>query len=194
MKPIILLFLVIGFTLTGLAQGSNVEFGIKGGVNFARFKLQPSHNTDSRVGFHVGMLTHIHLSDRFALQPELMYSSQGADYDNDRQDKFNYVNIPVLVQLMFGEGFRLQTGPQVGFLASAKFENEDAEADIDDNFKRGDFSWSFGAGYLGRSGIGVDARYNLGISNISKTNPDVENRVWQVGLFYQFRDRLRRDR
>ena len=191
MKPIILLFLSIGSTLTVLAQGNNVEFGIKGGVNFARFKLQPSHNTDSRVGFHVGMLTHIHLSDRFALQPELMYSSQGADYDNDRQDKFNYVNIPVLVQFMFGEGFRLQTGPQVGFLASAKFENEDAEADIDDNFKRGDFSWSFGAGYLGRSGIGVDARYNLGISNISKTNPDVENRVWQVGLFYQFRDRLR---
>ena len=47
---------------------------------------------------------------------------------------------------------------------------------------------SFGGGYLVRSGLGVDVRYNLGISNISENNDvDVKNRVWQFGLFYQFR-------
>lgn len=191
MKKFILISVATACTFTLFAQRNNVEFGIKGGVNFARFKVQPSHNTDSRVGFHVGMLTHIHLSEHFALQPELMYSGQGADYGSDHRDRFNYVNIPVLVQFMFGEGFRLQTGPQIGFLANATSDNDDVEADIDDNFKRGDFSWSFGGGYLGYSGLGVDVRYNLGISNIAKTGPDVENRVWQAGLFYQFRDRNR---
>jgi hypothetical protein len=90
---------------------------------------------------------------------------------------------------MFGDGFRVQTGPQVGLLLNAKSEHNNAEADIDNNYKKGDFAWTFGAGYLSHSGLGVDVRYNLGISNISKTTPDVMNRVWQFGLFYQFRDR-----
>jgi hypothetical protein len=179
--PIFLVHFVFG-------QSNLVEFGLKGGVNIASFKIEPEFNSDSRVGFHLGMLTHIHLSDHFAAQPELMISSQGADYGNDGKDKFSYVNIPILVQYMFGPGFRVETGPQIGFLASAKSEqNDDDDIDIKDNFKTVDFSWAFGAGYLGNSGLGLDVRYNLGINDIEKGADETSNRVWQVGLFYQFR-------
>jgi hypothetical protein len=60
---------------------------------------------------------------------------------------------------------------------------------VDDrDFKNTDFSWAFGLGYLATSGLGVDARYNLGISNINNTSrtADVRNSVFQFGLFYQF--------
>lgn len=190
MKKTILFALAIALTQLLNAQRNNVEWGIKGGINAANFKIEPSFNSDSRIGLHIGGLAHVHVSEHFAVQPELMVSAQGADYGDDREDKFTYLNLPVLAQVMFGEGFRVQTGPQVGWLLNARSENGNTESDIDDNFNRGDFAWTFGAGYLSRSGLGIDARYNLGISNISEeNNVDVKNRVWQFGLFYQFRDR-----
>ena len=193
MKKVILFAFAIAVTQLLNAQRSNVEWGIKGGINAANFSIEPSFNSDSRIGLHLGGLAHIHVSEHFALQPELMVSGQGAKYADDREDKFTYLNVPVLAQVMFGEGFRVQTGPQFGLLLNAEFENGDDEADIDDNFKRGDVAWSFGGGWLSNSGIGIDVRYNLGLSNISKNdNAEVKNRVWQFGLFYQFRNNLRR--
>ena len=188
MKKIILFTLIVMTTHILIAQRKNVEFGLKAGVNAANFKIDPDFSSDSRIGLHIGALAHVHVSEHFAVQPELVLSAQGADYGNDREDKFTYLNLPVLAQVMFGEGFRLQTGPQIGLLMNAKSENGDTEVDIDDNFNRGDFAWTFGGGYLSRSGLGVDVRYNLGISNISENDDaDVKNRVWQFGLFYQFR-------
>jgi hypothetical protein len=193
MKNVILIVLAIAVTQLLNAQRSSVEWGIKGGINAANFNIEPSFNSDSRIGLHLGGLAHIHVSDHFAVQPELIVSGQGAKYDEDREDKFTYLNLPVLAQLMFGDGFRVQTGPQFGLLLNAESENGDNEADIDDNFNRGDVAWSFGGGWLSRSGIGLDVRYNLGLSNISENdNAEVRNRVWQFGVFYQFRNNLRR--
>jgi hypothetical protein len=113
-----------------------------------------------------------------------MYSGQGATYSGD-EIKLSYINVPVIGQYMFGEGFRIQTGPQFGFLVGAK----SGDNDVKDNFNGFDLSWSFGAGYITPSGFGVDARYNLGLTDISESNTNVKNSVWQLGLFYQFRDK-----
>jgi hypothetical protein len=89
---------------------------------------------------------------------------------------------------MTGGGFRLQTGPQIGFLISAENEIGDTDFDVEDQLNTFDLAWSFGASYLTRSGFGVDARYNHGITNISEAeNPEIKHRVWQLGVFYQFR-------
>jgi hypothetical protein len=88
---------------------------------------------------------------------------------------------------MFDHGFRLQTGPQVGFMVSAEQKIGDVEIDISDNFSTIDFSWVFGAGYLFESGFGLDLRYNLGINDIGDVNNfEARNRVFQAGVFYQF--------
>ena len=88
---------------------------------------------------------------------------------------------------MAGNGFRLQTGAQLGFAVSSKVESGDVEVDNNDDVKTFDFSWSFGASYIGAQGLGVDARFNLGITNIYEPDvPEVRNRVFQVGIFYQF--------
>ena len=88
---------------------------------------------------------------------------------------------------MTNDGFRLQTGPQLGLLTSAKSEFGDVEVDAKDDISSVDFSWTFGAGYLFHSGFVIDARYNHGISNISDDESfEARNRVFQVGVFYQF--------
>jgi hypothetical protein len=168
----------------GISQ--ETHFGIKAGINSASVEVNDGEDYDSKIGFHIGGLAHIHLTKHFAVQPELTYSTQGGK-DGDFKLKLNYINLPVLVQYMFNEGFRVQTGPQIGFLTSAETESGDIEVDIKDDVQSIDFSWTFGAGYLFPQGIGVDLRYNLGISNISDDNDfEARNRVFQAGIFYQF--------
>lgn len=186
MKKIIgAMILAAGIMTTASAQ--TTHFGLKAGANVARITEPDGADFASKVGVHFGGLAHIHVSQHFAVQPEIVYSMQGTEIDNsDYKLKLNYVNVPVLAQYMFKEGFRLQTGPQIGFLTSAKTTVNGTTIDQKDNYKTVDVSWAFGAGYLFPQGFGIDARYNLGLTDIASTPVTYKNRVFQVGLFYQF--------
>jgi len=174
-----------------------IQFGLKAGVNLANLNSDIYSTSTNRTSFHVGGLAHIHLNDQFAIQPELVYSDQGfkqkLSSSLDLDASLQYLNVPVLFQYMF-RGARIQTGPQVGFLLNTELDYTDnSNQDVDEYFKKTDFGWTFGVGYLTTSGFGIDARYNLGISNINKkitapgiTNTEINNRVWQFGVFYQF--------
>ncbi|MBO9684525.1 MAG: PorT family protein [Flavisolibacter sp.] len=186
MKKITLTGLCVMMLSGVLFAQHHAQIGIKGGANFSALSANGS-SSDQRTGFNAGLLAHFHVSPHFAVQPEVMYSSQGAEYTDVAKTKLNYINVPVLGQYMFGNGLRLQTGPQVGILTSAESKNGNTETEVKSSFKKTDVSWSFGTSYLTRSNIGIDARYNLGLTDISKNNSDLKNRVWQVGLFYQFR-------
>ena len=185
MKKLLLIFSATCLiTITSRAQA--VHFGVKAGVNLASIDHDPGDDFESKVGFHAGGLAHIHCSDRFAVQPELVYSAQGGER-GDTKANLGYINLPVLAQLMLGDGFRLQTGPQVGFMLNAKHESGDTEVDVKDQLETMDFAWVVGASYIFPKGFGVDARYNHGLTNIYENNTiEQKNRVFQVGLFYQF--------
>jgi len=160
-------------------------FGIKAGLNVSGLDVKDGIDFNSKAGFHIGALAHVHLSSHFAVQPEVVYSEQGGKDGNDKW-KINYVNIPVLLQYMASNGFRVETGPQLGIKTSSKIKSGDVEVENHD-VRTGDFSWAVGASYIGASGLGLDARYNIGISNVNDADvPEVRNRVFQVGLFYQF--------
>jgi hypothetical protein len=189
-----LLFIVAMIPVSFLVKAQHVQFGLKGGLNVASVHVENnSPSIDPRVSAHVGGLAHIHLSKEFALQPELVFSGQGfivdANGNADQHYKLNYINLPVLVQFMTQSGFRIETGPQLGVLASAKLKAGSVEIDVKDSYKTVDFAWALGVGYVTKSGFGVDARYNLGISKINDSNgPNVTNRVFQLGVFYQFKN------
>ncbi len=183
------LFCIVSATVftASLISAQQAQFGLKAGVNVASANVSPGADYDSKAGLHVGGLAHIHLSKNFALQPEVVYSMQGGER-GDTKLKLNYINIPLLVQYMTDNGFRLQTGPQLGFLTLAKTETGNVEINLKDNFNSTDFSWAFGMGYLFPEGIGLDARYNLGISDVWDANAaKIKNSVFQFGIFYQFK-------
>jgi hypothetical protein len=191
MKQTLLLALAFFALKAANAQHTETHFGLKGGVNVANIKIENASDGDGRIGFHVGGLAHIHITDKFALQPEVMFSAQGRrETINGIKYKTNlsYINVPVLAQYMAGNGLRLQTGPQLGLLVGAETGVEDGMESIRDDYKKIDVSWVLGVSYLvPGSGLGFDARYNLGLSNINDLSTrKVQNRVWQFGLFYQF--------
>ena len=187
MKNISLILFAFALGVAAIAQ--NAKIGLKAGLNVATLTDQ-NDEMGTRLGFHGGLLAHIHLTRNLAIQPEVVYSSQGAKYtvaDGEHSLGLNYINLPLQLQYMFDNGFRLQTGPQVGFLVNVNDKRDGNETGFftSDDFKSVDFSWSAGLGYLSYSGIGVDARYNFGLNNIIDGGPgNRRNNVFQIGLFY----------
>lgn len=175
------------FLMTVSAFGQ-VNVGLKGGLNL--YNLHGDNvEADMKAGLHLGALAHIHLSEQWALQPELVFSMQGAK-SNDADDakiNLNYLNVPLLFQYMFDNGFRLQAGPQLGFLLSAKTKSDGDSFDVKDSFNSIDLSIPVGVGYVTPSGFGIDARYAFGLSNISEEDDaDLTNGGFQIGVFYLF--------
>jgi Outer membrane protein beta-barrel domain len=176
----------------GNVTAQNANFGIKGGLNVYTINNENDADYDSKAGFNLGLLSHIHLAKQWAIQPEIVYSLQGAMINTGNiETKINlgYINIPVLFQYMFDNGFRLQAGPQLGFLVNAKSKTGGLSVDIKDNLNIVDFGLGVGAGYVHTpSGFGVDARYNFGLSNINENSSDKSfNRGFQLGVFYLFK-------
>ena len=177
--------------MTTTVQAQHVNVGIKAGLNVYNINNGNNVEYDSKTGFHLGLIGHIHLAKQVAFQPEIVYSSQGAKYTTGgMESKINlgYINVPLMIQYMFDNGFRLEAGPQVGFLVNAKTETGNNSVDIKNNLKSTDVALGLGVGYVHPStGFGVDARYNLGLSNIND-NSSVKstNRGFQFGVFYLF--------
>ncbi len=199
MKKISAFIISVFLLLTAKAQ--QPHFGVKGGVNISTFHFNNNSSVDSKVGLHAGILAHIHASPTWALQPELLYSLEGAQQTlpgNNNKIKYNlhYINVPVLLQYMFKNGFRLEGGPQIGFLLSAKTKTGNVTVTNGDNYKSPTFSIPLGLGYLSSSGIGLDARYVFGVSDINDSNTGtvIQSNVFQLGLFYQVSDTKMRRR
>ncbi|MEP6951722.1 MAG: porin family protein [Ginsengibacter sp.] len=174
------------------AKGQQAHFGLKGGVNVAQLHFNDDVlSSDSKAGVNLGVFAHIHASKTWALQPELLYSLEGAQKVGNAGTNYNlnYLNVPVLLLYMFSNGFRLEGGPQIGFLLSAKTKSGSVTVD-NNGFKSTAFSIPLGAGYLTSSGFGFDARYVFGLSNInnSENGPTIQSNVFQLGIFYRLSD------
>ncbi|MDZ7634304.1 MAG: porin family protein [Bacteroidales bacterium] len=173
--------LIAAFLITGVASAQHgnpgsglVTLGVKGGLNYYNINQDDNTNFDQRTGYNIGILGHIHINSTFAFQPELVYSAQGAKGRN-----LDYINVPLLIQYMFDNGFRIQAGPQIGFLVSS---------DNDHDYNPLDLALSVGVSYVvPSSGFGIDLRYNHGLSDIYKSSElKGANRGIQLGLFYLF--------
>jgi len=88
---------------------------------------------------------------------------------------------------MFNNGFRLEAGPQIGFLVNARSDfNDGFSENVTNSFKPFDAALAAGFGFIGSSGLGFDVRYNHGISRINEVGSSLYNGGFKVGIFYQF--------
>ncbi|MCK0109876.1 PorT family protein [Flavobacteriaceae bacterium S0825] len=180
MKKLLLVMAVVAFCFTANAQ--ETTFGLKAGVNFASVGGDDADGLDSRTSFHFGGVATIGISEKFAVQPELQYSSQGAS-EGDADLKLDYLNVPVLAKITVAEGFSVEVGPQIGFLLSADADGED----VKEFLKSTDFSAAIGMNYQLESGLNFGARYNLGLGNVvDEEDADWKNNVFQVSIGFNF--------
>lgn len=197
MKKLFLFFTLALFSLNfSIAQ---VNFGAKAGVNFSDITGEKVDSFSGRTSLHVGVVAEIMVSDMFAVQPELLYSSQGSDYDESDEGfdvsgtvKVDYLNIPVMAKYYVVEGFSIEAGPQIGFLLSATDEYDNEEDDIKEFLKGTDFGVNLGVGYKLENGLNFGARYNLGLSDnldvddFETDGAEYKNSVIQISVGYFF--------
>jgi hypothetical protein len=189
MKKLALLFLAgISFATTN----AQFQFGVKAGADFSTWKGKDV-SAKTITGFNGGVYAKLPVTQTISVQPELVYSGQGAKLDADPSpitSRANYFNIPVLLKYQHFTGLFIETGPQLGFLMSSKEKEGGDSYDNKSAFKSSDFAWVFGVGYkIPATQLAIDLRYNLGISNIGVSGPNrdpnsVYNRVFQIGLMY----------
>lgn len=178
MKKLVLLALLL---TAGLTQAQSVTFGIKGGANFSTIDgKMGGKNLDYKTGYHVGAIMDIGLFRILDIQPEILYSTQGAKVEDGGKDiELNYINVPIMLKLGLVPGVvNLEIGPQFGLL-------------IDKNISKTYEAESFDYALAG--GLGVDigdiffiqARYVAGLSEFSK-KAELKNNTIQlsVGLYF----------
>lgn len=190
------IFVLIGVATFGQAQFS---MGLKGGLNLSKLDLGAgASNVDNRTGFHGGAFALVKIA-KFGIQPEILFSKQGSTFKantTNYEANFDYINVPVILKLYLAAGLNLQVGPQFGFLSTSELINtatgikdpKDAKSLFE---RKSDTSVALGAGWDLPFGLTIDARYNIGISDVrlqpSTTSPiDFKNKVVQVSLGYKF--------
>ncbi len=178
---------LVSFAFIGTIKAQEVKFGVKTGMNISSINGNNVNNLDSRTGFVIGATAEIPLTEKFSLQPELLYSAQGAQLRDSFKYDLNYMALPVMAKYYIAEGFSVEAGPQFSFLIKdqivpvnqygAETQNTDAA-----NF---DLAANLGFGYQFKNGIFFQTRYNLGLVAISE-NPDIKNGAFQMALGFQF--------
>jgi len=190
MRKVLLLAAFALFAFSS-AQAQELRLGVKGGLNVASTGggTHGLGSIGSRVAFHIGGFAEIPLVGDFALQPEILYSSEGSDwgwgYGGDT--KLDYVRVPVLAKynMPFVQGLSAELGPVFGVLVNAK----SGSVDTKDQFKSFDAQLGIGATYRFDFGLSAGLRYNKGLLNINdEDSRDWKNQsnVFQIFAAYSF--------
>ena len=196
MKKFLLPLLALAAFNFGTAQEESIRFGIKAGLNFANL-VDEDLDGDIKIGINGGAVIEIPLSEKFALQPEVLFSMQGLRAEQNSGFNLNYINIPIMAKYYISQGLSLQAGPQLGILVSSNTEFNGVKVDSKDIMSSIDLGVNFGAGYQLSSGIFFDVRYNLGLTNVfdfefresfdsPSIEPDGRNSVISISLGYKF--------
>ena len=200
MKKLFLIasFIVLGTTATQAQDYWN--FGIKGGANFATIANEDGENPDGRTSFNVGAMVEIPVSDKFSIQPEVLYSAQGAtlasfdedntfDVDDNVDYQLDYIQVPVLAKIYLVEGLSVQVGPSFNFLANEEIDfdptSDSGDIDIEDGANGFEFGGAVGLEYKFANGFLIQGRYTRGFSEIYD-NADGRNSVVQAGIGFMF--------
>ena len=162
--------------LTNVAM-AQFTAGIKAGANITKIDGK-SFKEEFRYGYQLGGFAMIGLGQKFAIQPEVLYTQTQTRVDSNFRNvyqsafqevkngnvKLNYLTIPVMLNYKFiGNLVSLQAGPQFGILLN---KDENLLENGTSAFKNGDFSMAGGVQVKVSKAV-VSGRYVVGLNNIS---------------------------
>ncbi len=183
MKKLVLIALVL-FSMIAGAQEKFLRFGVKGGVNFSNINGNVEEiDFKSRSSYHFGALVEVRLFENLTIQPELLYSVQGAKVESGNAGvddvDFKYLTIPVMMKFyLISEKLSLEVGPQFAFLA---------DDNVGDTFRTRSFDFSVGGGLAFdiTNNFFIQARYLAGLTEVS-SDADLKNTNFQLSAGFKF--------
>ncbi|MEW4924317.1 porin family protein [Algibacter sp. 2305UL17-15] len=207
---------IVILSIVFTVNAQDIKFGAKAGVNIASV-TGDINNAKSRTAFHIGGMAEIPISAEFFVQPELLFSSQGYKVDNGTgvlnyinlpiigkyfvTDELSIEAGPQIGYLLSatikvdevnnggGNGNEPlpNTATKTANTKSSSAASSLLDSDIKEFFNSTDISFGIGAGYKLENGINLSARYNIGVSNISKDNSDnIKSSIFMLSIGYFF--------
>ncbi|MEO0331423.1 MAG: porin family protein [Bacteroidota bacterium] len=196
---------------------AQIGIGIKGGGNVARCIGGGCDDEDieslAKLGYHVGLVGNIIISQRFDLQVEVLYSTQGArsdpftiESDNPDTDgipvkeviiRNNYLNLPVMLKFYPLDKLYIHAGLYLGLLLESTSETVFPQiqsvpggsliSDTKDLFNDLDLGIGGGIGYNFGYRLTAEARYQYGLSDTSAETSEAisRNTLFQLSLLYR---------
>ena len=130
MKKLILIASIIALGTTTAKAQESFQFGVKGGVNFANIAGDDSNDPNSRTAFYAGLVAEFPIAENFSIQPEVIYSAQGAtiatidqdnifDIDDNTEYQLDYIQVPLLAKIYLVDGLEFGTAAGLEY----KFDN-----------------------------------------------------------------------
>lgn len=187
MKRIILVAVVLLAASVDM-QAQLVKFGIKAGLNYANQTgsditiNSDNYDKEAITSYHAGLVAEIKVTDGFSVQPELLYSTQGATYKNAAEEfknELGYLSIPVLAKFHLNKTVSLDLGPQASFLLSERNNVNFKDAETFE------FGVAGGLGFNITKNFFLQGRYVLGLTEASQ-EAEVKNSVLQISAGFTF--------
>ena len=187
---LLLSFLCFSSIITVNSQ--ETKFGIKAGFNYSSILGDLTEGFKFRFSGHGGVFIVSRVNDKFALQLELLYSSQGFQFSSDLESienngitldqndfrtnvQLNYLTIPVIGKFALNNRLDLEFGPQFGFLLNqvtkTKLLDQNNSTPDDRNSVSGDFQLDYGVV------AGIDFKINDKISMAPRFYIGLRNRL-----------------
>ena len=181
---------VVAASVPARAQGTS--WGFKGGINFATLSAEtdPGPDFKYRIGVAAGGFFTFPLGSHLDVQPEAIFSQQGATLEATGIEKITVkldsIVVPALVRYRMhasGRGLVFFGGPSIGFNLLAKAAVDIGDQSISDDFKDQvesvDYGVVFGAGWEGARFL-LDGRYSWGLSVLSNDPNDADQAKHRV--------------
>lgn len=203
MKRVII---VLAFCMAAVSAFSQLEFGLKGGLNLTNISADMTagdytivSNPGSGLGYHIGGFMRASLFGIF-IQPELLLTSIASEYtvtdlanslpDQLAKQRIGRLDVPLMVGVKLGS-LHIGLGPVGSLILSEKSDLTDI-TDYETSLKSATIGFQAGAG-LDVWKLGFDVRYE---GNLSKLGDEIvvagqpvnfDSRARQVILSVSFR-------
>ncbi len=203
MKKTLLLILLTLFALNSYGQNKNLEYGIKGGLNYSSFVDNNDEDFPvdykGKIGFHIGGFITFSISEKISLRPELLYSQQASEVTIKRPDGFfqtimsfdgnikeSLLLLPIILEYKLSETFDLGIGPQFAYSINREVEF-DINSEFNSLFITNDASEEFEVGIDFELGYSLADNYRISIRYIYAITErqNLNTSVLQLGLNYK---------
>lgn len=204
MKKITLLIgiSILLISIKANSQNESIEYGLKAGLNYSNLIIDDRlpAETNAKFGFHIGGFLSFGLTDNLKLKPELLYSTQNAEYVlsndiniSDPNDPFfgnNYkadikeslILLPVMLDYYLNDSFDIELGPQFGYVVDQSIsDNSDDFTISNGDYEKFEIALNVGAGFNFAEKFRIGLRYNYGIIE----RDGYKSSVLQFGLGYK---------
>ena len=213
MKKIILFITILSISFSINAQNSKISFGAKTGINLSKytpdlyFENIKLADYQSKTGFYIGGFTNIKISDKFRIQPELLFSIQGTKILSEGIPMFNSdgsltkigsfeiklsestIYVPIILQYFISNKINLEGGIQLGYILNIKQEitkystNKNlTTANNISSYEKFDLGLNIGVGFNIFQNFRLNARYFLGV--IERAN-SIKPSNFSLGIEYK---------